>query len=147
VITSLLSPTEPYPENIQVHYGNWAQAQFSDGDIHSLFQRCKYVITPLVESTRPNGQSATLQAMSCGKAVILTRTEGLWDRENMKHLENCYLVSPRDSQELGSAISYFESNPDEVERIGRNARETVLKFYTTARFAKRLESIVLSLTA
>jgi glycosyltransferase involved in cell wall biosynthesis len=85
--------------------------------------------------------------MACGKAVILTRTEGLWDEENMRHLDTCYLVDPGDRDAIETAIEYFESNPDEVERIGRNARETVLKHYTTPQFAGRLEELLVSTTS
>jgi glycosyltransferase involved in cell wall biosynthesis len=34
--------------------------------------------------------------MACGKAVILSDTAGLWDREQMRHGEICYLVRPGD---------------------------------------------------
>jgi len=147
VITTLSIPVKSCSANVQVHQRAWNLAQFSEEEIRDLFQQCKYVVTPLFETTRASGQSVTVRAMSCGKAVILARTKGLWDRENMKHLENCYLVSPENGEELESAINYFESNPDEVERIGRNARETVLKFYATPQFTKRLENLLLSLTS
>ena len=57
----------------------------------------------------------------------------------MKHMETCYLVEPGSASSLREAILFLESHPEDVERIGRNARRLVEIRYNAHAFAKRLE--------
>ncbi|WP_204106187.1 MULTISPECIES: glycosyltransferase family 4 protein [Spirulina sp. CCY15215] len=117
-------------------------SEFSDLELRKLYQKAHFVVTPLQDVAQPSGQSATLQAMACGKAVILTKTIGLWDSKTMKHLENCYLVEPNNIESLLEGICYFWKRPEEVQRIGRNARTTVEQFYSSSIFARKLEIMI-----
>ena len=87
---------------------------------------------------QPSGQSASLQAMACGKAVVLTRTRGLWEGKYMRDRENCLLVRPNDPEELRKAMGFLADNPAEAERIGRNARRLIEERYTSREFAAML---------
>jgi glycosyltransferase involved in cell wall biosynthesis len=117
-------------------------SKFTHIELRNLYRGARFVITPLKNVFQPSGQSATLQAMACGKPVILTRTRGLWDPKQMCHLENCYLVEPGDVDGLRAAIDYFLNRPDEVIRIGRNARKTVENSYNSHSFANELELLI-----
>jgi len=120
-------------------------SQFSDLELRNLYRTCRFVVTPLHNVDQPSGQSATLQAMACGKAVILTQTCGLWEERHMIHNENCYLVPPGDVQALRQAMERLWSRPEEALRLGANACQTVGKHYTSAAFAERLEHHVSAL--
>jgi glycosyltransferase involved in cell wall biosynthesis len=85
--------------------------------------------------------------MACGAAVILSDTRGLWEREHMIHMENCYLVKPGDVPALRAAMRFLWDNPGEAERIGANARRTVEARYNTAAFAAMLEDHIRNLLA
>jgi len=98
-------------------------SNFTDIELRDLYRQARFVITPLQDVAQPSGQSATLQAMACGKAVILTETKGLWDSKRMRHLENCYFVKPNDSESLRFA----------------NARTAIERFYSSEQFAVSLE--------
>lgn len=139
IVSANMKADDETPDNVEIISGIWHSSALSDGDIRALFQAARYVVTPLHDTSRPAGQSATLQAMACGKAVIVSQNSGLWDPMTMVHLKNCYLVAPGDAAAMGAAIDYFDSNPDEVARIGVNARATVEQHYTTAIFTHRLE--------
>lgn len=134
IVTRLLEPTQKLARNIEL------ASEFTDLELRQLYQQAKFVVIPLHPVYQPSGQSATLQAMACGKAVILSNTPGLWDTARMQHQQNCYLVEPGKVSELRQAIRYLSSQPSEVERIGRNARDTVERFYSSARFATELEA-------
>lgn len=110
----------------------------SDAQLRALYQRATYVVTPLKDVSQPSGQSATLQAMACGKAVILTRTRGLWEPAVMQHRVNCYLVEPGDVRGLRWAMKWLEANPSERQLIGQAARQTVERHYTSARLADQV---------
>jgi glycosyltransferase involved in cell wall biosynthesis len=119
-------------------------SRYTDLELRDLYRNCRFVVTPLRDVDQPSGQSATLQAMACGKAVILTRTRGLWEERNMKHNENCYLVPPGDIQAMRQAIEHLWLFPEEAQRLGDNARQKVLQHYSSATFAEGLERHVIA---
>ena len=114
-------------------------SQYSQIELRTLYQKAYFVVIPLKDVDQPSGQSATLQAMACGKAVILSRTKGLWEPEKMKHMETCYLVEPGSVSSLRQAISFLGSHLEEAKRIGQNGRRLVEIRYNAHAFAKRLE--------
>jgi glycosyltransferase involved in cell wall biosynthesis len=120
-------------------------SQFSDLELRNLYRTCRFVVTPLHNVDQPSGQSVTLQAMACGKAVILTKTCGLWAERQMIHNDNCYFVPPGDVQALRQAIKHLWSRPEEALRLGTNACQTVRNHFTSATFAERLEHQVSAL--
>jgi glycosyltransferase involved in cell wall biosynthesis len=139
IITSLPLPG-PLPDNVEVIAGDWRQNLLTDQDIREYYRGARLVIIPLHDSLQPSGQSAALQAMACGKAVILTRTSGLWDAESMVHGEVCYLVEAGRPQALADAVALLWHNPQETARLGANARRLVLSRFNSENFARRLEA-------
>lgn len=133
IVTRL--PIRNIPSGGHVRVGS----NFTDEELRTLYQQARCVVIPLKDVAQPSGQSATLQAMACGKAVILSRIRGLWDPDMMRHMENCYLVPPDNPQALQEAISFFREHPDQAQSIGHAARRTVEDHYTTYHFAQNLE--------
>lgn len=119
----------------------------SFAQLRDLYRAARFVVIPLNDVDQPSGQSATLQAMACAKAVILTRTQGLWDPDCMRHMDTCYLVEPRDVDNLKEAINFLYTNPQEAERIGLNARRLVESRYTAHSLAHNLQRHVLEVVA
>ncbi|KGF73206.1 hypothetical protein DO97_01480 [Neosynechococcus sphagnicola sy1] len=137
IVTRLeIAPTAPQVE---------VASEFTDLALRQLYQQAQFVIIPLQNVAQPSGQSATLQAMACGKAVILTRTIGLWEPKQMRHLENCYLVAPGNAPALEAAITYLQQHPQEVARIGAEARRTAISRYSSQRFAANLANYMTAL--
>jgi len=132
IVTSL--PVAQQAADLPVTVGSG----YTDIELRELYRNAKFIVVPLKNVSQPSGQSVTLQAMACGKAVILTRTTGLWDPEHMQHLHNCYLVAPGDVAELKQAIAYLNEHPEAAARIGKQARLTVEQFYSSSRFAEHL---------
>jgi glycosyltransferase involved in cell wall biosynthesis len=133
IVTRLPLPAALLAPSVEV------ASAISDVELRELYRRAAFVVTPLQDVDQPSGQSATLQAMACGKAVILTRTRGLWEPQRMRHLDVCYLVEPHDVRGLQSAMEYLTARPDEAERIGDNARRLVEAHYHSRRFAADLQ--------
>ena len=139
LVTRLALPERLLRPNVRV------ESRLTWHELRECYRRARYVVTPVLDQRRDSGHSATLQAMACGKAVILSRTAGLWDRERMKHLETCYLVEPENVAALREAMDYFEQNPGEAERIGRNACELVRRSYTSRHFGEALAQLVMEI--
>lgn len=110
----------------------------TDKQLRQLYRRSLFVVIPLRDVAQPSGQSATLQAMACGKAVILTKTRGLWEPGRLLDGENCLLVEPGDVQGLRAAMNMLLQRPDKADRLGRNARQTVEAHCTSRHFSDRL---------
>ena len=72
----------------------------------------------------------TLQALSCGKPVILTLTKGIWAPKIFNNLENCLLVKPYIEHEIEDAISLLENDLELYIKISKAARKTALKYFS-----------------
>jgi glycosyltransferase involved in cell wall biosynthesis len=130
------------PPNVKIITGDFRDEILSDLELRDLYRRARCVVTPLIESKQPSGQSVCLQAMACGRPVILTRTEGLWSEALMRDNENVVLVPSHDVDAMTAAIERVCSDPQLGERLGRAGRETVCRDWTMRHYAKRLEDFV-----
>ncbi len=118
------------------------ESEFTWPELRARYRAAAFVVTPVKDQPRDSGHSATLQAMACGKAVILSDTRGLWDRDNQRHGETCWLVEPGDPEALRTAIRHLWEHPEEAARIGANARELVVRKYASTRFGEELADFV-----
>ncbi len=123
--TILLDPFEN--KKFKVTSGKYQNHKdsFSDLKIRELYQNSFAVLVPLKDVFQPSGYSVTLQAMACGKPVILTRTKGLWAPTIFKSLTNCILVNPENPEEIENAIKILENNEEIYNLISSQARKTV----------------------
>jgi len=130
------------PPNVIRTKGDWSGQALSDQELRDLYRECRFVVTPLHDSTQPQGQSVTLQAMACGKAVVLSRTRGLWSRELMRHMDNCYLVSPGDVTALRKAIDHLQGDANLRARLGKAARQSVEQNFSSDLMGERIGAIL-----
>jgi len=71
---------------------------------------------------------AVLEAMSTGKAVVASNIPGM--DEIIENGFNGVLVQPKNANALGDAIIALLNDKKLRNRLGRNARMTILKFFT-----------------
>jgi Glycosyl transferases group 1 len=130
IVTRQAIKLPPVASHVTITAGDYfGSDSMSDDDIRRLYNRARAVIVPLKDVYQPSGYSVTLQAMSCSRPVVLTKTRGLWASEHFIDGENCLLVPPRDAAALGAAIGRLRSDHALAERIGRAARETVTRHF------------------
>lgn len=137
IVTKLPLPA-PLPANVTHHRGSWHGTELSDERIRELYQRARAVIVPLHPSNQPSGQSVALQAMACGCPVILTDTEGLWSRTQMRAGENVVLIPPGDSGELAARVRQIIDDEAFAEQLGRAGRETTERSGNIEAFAAEM---------
>lgn len=123
IITSL--PISTDLPNVVIERGDWRGVAISDCDLRSRFQNARFIVTPLLDTLQPSGQSATLQAMACGRPVIISSNLGLWDPELMQS-GICRLVPPGDTAAMMSAIEDMLARPESAEAMGAAARAAML---------------------
>lgn len=137
---------EELPANVEQVQGDWHAQALSDAGLRKLYQEAMLVVTPLQDSVQPSGQSVCLQAMACGKPVVLTKTAGLWSQEMMRDGENVLLVPPGDLEALHKAVSRLLDSPDLLDLLGKNARRTVCDEADISQFASRVEALAKQIT-
>ena len=136
IVTSL--PVPGAPANVEIIRGDWRTQILSDEEIRRLYQRARFVVLPIRETLQPSGQSACLQAMACGKAVVFSDIQGLWDRQLMVHGDTLLLTRPGDSADLRRAIDSLLASPALATRLGQNARRVVAEHLNVRMMAAQL---------
>ena len=140
-VTSMVNQVE-CPPNVELMVGNWRKSILSDKDLRKLISSSSLVILPLKESLQPSGQSVALQAMACKTPIIITKTDGIWDIDVMKHLKNCFFVAPGDLNGFLEGIDFILDTPGEGNRLGYSGRQTIERYYRCQQFAEKLHSYI-----
>tara|TARA_B100000315_G_scaffold255956_1_gene300686 strand:- start:657 stop:1724 length:1068 start_codon:yes stop_codon:yes gene_type:complete len=99
-------------ENVECYNGNWREASLSDSEILRAYQESSVVIVPINETLQPSGQSVSLQAMSCGKVVLITKTEGFWSDVDFKNGKNIVFLPSNDIELWVEKIKLFLKNSE-----------------------------------
>lgn len=136
------------PSNVTWERADWYTGVLSDTEVRDLYRGAAVVVVPTKDVPQPSGQSVTLQAMSTGRPVVLTRTRGLWAPDELRDGENVALARPRDPQELAAAVRGLLDDPARAAAVGAAARASVVRDAGIERYADRLLEVCrLALTA
>ena len=140
IVTSL--PVPSAPPNVEVIKGDWRESLLSDEDIRDLLWGARFVVVPLKDTIQPAGQSACLQAMACGKAVILSDISGIWDSDLMVDRQSVLLTPPGDASALAERVRTLLEDPALVEQIGAAGRKVIEEHLNSDAMAHTLETLL-----
>jgi glycosyltransferase involved in cell wall biosynthesis len=143
VLVKVLTDRPPawVPSNVEIIQGRMHTShELPDTKLRELYRGALGVVVPLVDTLQPSGQSVTLQAMACAKAVVLTETKGLWNPGLLNNDENCILVPAADASEMKRVITRLLNESQWRTRIGLSALETVQKHWDIGVFSNRIEA-------
>jgi glycosyltransferase involved in cell wall biosynthesis len=115
---------------IEVIGADWKHQMLSDAEVRELYQKARFVVIPVRQTIQPSGQSVCLQAMACGKAVILSDMLGMWDRDLMVNDDTCVLVPPGSVERLSGAIESLLADSARAAAIGARGRIAVERHFT-----------------
>ncbi len=141
VLTRLAVDTGGRAE-IELIRGSYHGSQVTDEVLRDMYRRAAIVAVPLKDVWQPTGYSVTLQAMACGKPVVLSRIKGLWDPDVFRSGENCLLVEPGNRADLADAIRRLRADSEMRRQIGAAARETAVQAFPLARMNRSIEDLV-----
>ena len=131
---------------VEVIAGDWNRQFLGDAEVRELFRGALFVVLPLTDTIQPSGQSACLQAMACGKAVVISDIAGLFDRGALVDGETCILTPPGSVAGLRERVEDLLGDTARAEAIGRRARAAVEEHFTVdimaAGLKQRLESLL-----
>lgn len=127
------------PDNVSVIMGRmFSDYELPDTELRELYEGAAVVVIPLTESLQPAGQSVALQAMACGKPVVITNTQGLWNPSLMDDGRNCTLVPVADKDAMVMSIQKLLADLELRQRIGAQAVETVEQYWDIGQFSARV---------
>ena len=128
--------------DIELIKGNYFDSPITDTVLRKMYQKSSMVVVPVHDVYQPSGYSVTLQAMSCGKVVILSDFKGLWDRDIFISNKNCILVPPNNTIELQKAVNKINSDQNLRKGIEISARETAIKSFSLNRMNDGIKKII-----
>jgi glycosyltransferase involved in cell wall biosynthesis len=108
------------------------------GGLRDLYSRSKFVVLPLKNVLHPGGITSLAEAMSMGKAIICSASEGLADF--LVPGENAIVVPVGDPAAMRSAIQLLDGDAGERKRLGEGARRFAEKEFSNGGFGERMYS-------
>ena len=123
--------------------GSWSNQKLTDLELKKLYQKASVTIIPLLESLQPSGQSVALQSIACGTPVIITRTDGFWDKVNFKDEKNIFFIE-NDTLDNWCEIINKVLNLDnkDYQEVISSGVELIKSKYDLQLFNKSLERII-----
>ncbi len=138
IISSL--PINNFKKNIEVIKGNWHSETLTDNEMRDLYCNSEFIIIPLKETLQPSGQSTCLQAMSCAKAVVMTKVKGIWDNDLMKHKENVFFIRSGNELDLKNSVKCLVEDIDLRESLEKGGRNLINSNFNSVRMARYLKN-------
>jgi glycosyltransferase involved in cell wall biosynthesis len=140
IVTNL--PVPRHPSNVEVISGDWRLKTLTDEAVRDLYRGARFVVVPLRETVQPSGQSVCLQAMACGKAVIISDIKGIWDRNLMRDGETALTTPPGNATALAEKVGHLLSDRALADRLGVLGRSVVEKHMNADTMAEELLKII-----
>lgn len=123
------------PNNMSCRFYEWSE-------LVQLYRDADLVVVSLLESKVTSGITTLLEAMSCRRPVVVTKTQGLVD-----YLETpgtVTTVNPGDTIGLRQAIVSLLDNPQEAEAQAQRGYELVLKQHNSECYIEKLAARLVS---
>jgi glycosyltransferase involved in cell wall biosynthesis len=125
----------------QLNLGNHLGFTGFQSDTVSIYRSLDIVVHASTQP-EPFGMSI-IEAMSCGKPVIVSQAGGAAEIINSGY--DAIGFQPGNLEELIHAIKYLIENPSQRESLGQNARKTVLNKFDTSRLSEQILAIYTNL--
>jgi len=140
VVSNKFKPTKNLM-NLNLYAGDWSKNTYSDKFLKDLYHNSRLTILPIKNTYQPSGQSVTLQSMSVGTPVLITKTKGFWDKNNFIDEKNIFF---EEENELEIWKKCIESSLNNVnyQKIINEGVDLINSNYSLNQFNKILYSIV-----
>lgn len=112
----------PVPANMEIRY-------FDFVELRNLYRSADIVVISLLQNNYSAGLTVLMEAIACGKPVIMTENMGL----TIDFVEKGLILGtkPGDAKALGEAIDYLLSNPEIAQQMAEQAHSYFLSHHTS----------------
>lgn len=137
------APKVELPPNVELHTGGYASNIYRESELRPYYEGALAVAVPLANVKMLTGLTSLLEAMACGKPVVVTRNCCLdIDVEGL----GCGLwAEPEDAQSWVRALRFLLEHPREAKEMGERGRSICESSYNITRFGQQLASVMNSL--
>ncbi|MEM7122389.1 MAG: glycosyltransferase family 4 protein [Pseudomonadota bacterium] len=142
-IITRLKVDVPAGRDVEVTSGHYFESPLDDVGLRDLYRKATVVVVTLKDVFQPTGYSVCLQAMACGRPVVLSDIKGLWAPGLYKDGEHCLLVPPGDPRAMAASVNRLLGDTGLRERLGKAARQVTLDHFPLSRMDDGLEALVL----
>lgn len=106
-------------------------------EIHEWMNKCDvFIFSSLETMTEEALSTPVLEAMSCGKVVLATKTGGV--KEVIKDNKNGFFIKPGSSKQITDKILQILDDIKLMRKISKNARKTILEKYSWKQNIKQI---------
>ena len=123
------------PNNVKIYYN------LPPSGLRKLIFESDIIVIPIKKIKWPAGQLSTLDALACGKPVIVPELPSLINTFTLKSNVNCLTYIPENSESLRQKIDILISDQALSKRISQAGQKTAKK-YSTEVFANKLSDII-----
>lgn len=128
--------------NVTVIKGNWNKNFLTDETIRDFYQRSTLTLIPLKPSLQPSGQSVALQSISSGTPILITETEGFWDKKKFLDNEHLFFMKNNTVDLWFDKITTLLNNKQLLEQVSKQGQKLVNESYNIDEFNNKLFNII-----
>lgn len=124
------------PENVVV------ETEIPLADVRDRLAGAGVVALPVLDNSYSGATTVLLQAMACGRPVVVTRTAASAEGYGLVDGENVRLVSPGSIDELDATLAELLADDEGAAALGRRARAHVEASLTWELYVDRLHAVL-----
>lgn len=117
--------------NLDSGFVSHCLGHMDEASLHLLYCAADVMVVP---SLQENLSNVIMESLACGTPVVAFDIGGNGDL--IEHEHNGYLAAPLSPVDLAKGINWILTSPD-YEKLSKNAREKVLKYFDSKVVAKR----------
>ena len=142
-VSEFIKPESINTNNSKILKGSWGNPGVSDIELRDEYYKAKLTIIPLKESLQPSGQSVALQSLACGTPVLITKTEGFWDKKNFENKKNIFFAENNKIESWTKLIHFIiNKSEEELNQVVMESRNLIEDKYSLIKFSKEIENIL-----
>lgn len=141
IITSQNISNKSVNNNVEIIHGDWHKTTLSDYELKNYYENALLTFLPLKETFQPSGQSVSLQSMSLGIPVVITKTMGFWDLNRFDNFENIIFVEDSKLESWTELLKSTINNKALLNKLSKNSIKTIEKFYNQEDFFNKMEKL------
>jgi glycosyltransferase involved in cell wall biosynthesis len=117
------------PSNMSQRFYEWTE-------LVQLYRDADLVVVSLFQTAETSGVTTLMEAMACGRPVIVTRTKGLTDY--VDKVGTVTPVEPGDERGLRQIIVQLLQNPQKAEALGKQGYQVAQKYHNSEQYVEIL---------
>ena len=128
-------------KNVKIISTDIRNPQISDKTLRELYSTSYLSLIPLKHTYQPSGQSVAIQSMAMEVPVIITETDGFWEKSLFENYKNIFFLGSN-INEWVSLINDLDKNKHKQIKVSKNARKTIEENYSNIKVYKKFLEIL-----